>query len=166
MALSVDSLSTSYLSSLNSQAQASSTSAKIDRLTSSKNAAQGTTYEELEENMKTFESYLLEQTLKEVKDSLKEIRGDEDDEDPFMSQTKDMYMDQTLSMVAEQMVNQYGARITKDFTDQTARMLGIEIPDEKAANEAAGAAAAAEEDSDAEEPAEEAGEPADAESIS
>ncbi len=139
MALSVDSLSTTYLSSLNTQAKNTASSAKIDKLTKGTDSLQNTSYEELEGTMKTFESYLLEQTMKEVKESMKEIRGDDEDEDPFMSQTKDMYLDQTLSMVAEQMVDKYASRLTKDFTDQTARMYGIDIPDEKAKNEEADA---------------------------
>ncbi|MBQ7677975.1 MAG: hypothetical protein IJT32_07050, partial [Lachnospiraceae bacterium] len=90
MALSVDALTTNYMSAMGSQAA----SAKADRLKKSADGLQGATYEELEDTMKTFESYLLEQTLKEVKKSIKEIRGENNDEDPFMSQTTDMYMDQ------------------------------------------------------------------------
>ncbi len=141
MAVSMDPLSTSYLSSLNSQASNNSATAKVNELKKSANSMEGATYEEIEDTMKSFESYLLEQVMKEFKDSMKEIRGDDENEDAFVSQTTDMAFDQTLSVIAAQMVDQYAQRLTKDLTDQTARAYGIEIPGEEKAAAVSEAAA-------------------------
>ncbi|MBQ7677724.1 MAG: hypothetical protein IJT32_05765, partial [Lachnospiraceae bacterium] len=135
--------------------------AKAESIRKSAESLQGASYEEIEDTMKTFESYLLEQTLKEFRKSIKEIRGDNNDEDPFMSQTTDMYMDQMLGTISKHMVDAYGQRMTKDLTDQTARMYGIDIPGEesKKAQEAGAAGADAADATDtAEEVVEEAAE--------
>lgn len=128
MAVSVDALSTNYMSVMGSQ---TGSAAKAESIRKSAESLQGASYEEIEDTMKTFESYLLEQTLKEFRKSIKEIRGDNNDEDPFMSQTTDMYMDQMLGTISKHMVDAYGQRMTKDLTDQTARMYGIDIPGEE-----------------------------------
>ncbi len=131
MAVSMDPISTSYLNSLNSQAANNAAVAKVEALKNSSNSMEGATYEEIEDTMKSFESYLLEQVLKEVKESIKEIRGEDEDEDPFVSKTTDIAFEQTLSEIAEQMVDQYAKKLTKDLTDQTARAYGIDIPGEE-----------------------------------
>ena len=77
---------------------------------------------------------MLETVIKEFKKSLDEMKEDSDDQS--VSQMTDIYMDKTLSTIAEEMVSQYGQRITKDLADQMARNVGVEIPDEKKAEAA------------------------------
>ena len=79
--------------------------------------------EEVTEAVKSFEAFLLEQVIKEVKDSLSE---DDEDEDTTMSQYKDMYLDATISELANQMVDDYGGTLTEDLVNQVKRNYGIE----------------------------------------
>ncbi|MCR5143672.1 MAG: hypothetical protein K6B67_00020 [Lachnospiraceae bacterium] len=79
--------------------------------------------EEITEAVKSFETFLLEQVIKEVRDSLK---SDEDDEDPTMSQYKDIYMDATITELASKMVDDYAGTLTEDLVDQVKRNYGIE----------------------------------------
>ncbi len=91
------------------------------------------TYEEIEDASKQFEAYMLETVIKEFKKSLDAMK--EDSGDASVSQMTDVFMDQTIQSIAETMVSQYGQRLTKELTDQMARSVGVEIPDEKKAAE-------------------------------
>ena len=115
-----------YANNLSSSAY----SAQTDKLASMANGLnKDSSYEEMEGAAKKFEAYLLEQTIKEVKKSIDELKGEESDD--YASQTTSVFMDQTIQSIAETMVDQYGQRLTKELTDQMARNKGIEIPDEK-----------------------------------
>ena len=61
------------------------------------------TEEELTDAVKSFESYFVEQMLKEMKKSVDAINGDKD-KDPFVSSTVDYFMDSTIQTLAAQMV--------------------------------------------------------------
>ncbi len=112
-------------------ARSSSYSAEADNIKSMAGGInKDSTYEELEDAAKQFESYLLEQTIKEVKNSLDEIKGEEEEDEGYASQTRDIFLDQTIQNISSMMVNQYGQRMTKDLADQMARNMGIEIPDD------------------------------------
>ena len=122
-----------YVSGLNTSAY----SAQTDQLKSMAGGiSKDSSYEELENAAKQFESYLLEQTIKEAKKSIDELKGEEK-EDPYASQTTELFMDQTIQTIAATMVDQYAQRLTKDMADQMARNMGIEIPDETKSAEGA-----------------------------
>lgn len=117
-----------YVGGLNSNSSA----AQAERMKSKASGINSdSSYEDIEDAAKQFESYMLESVIKEFKKSLDEMKEDSDDQS--VSQMTDIYMDQTLSTIAEQMVSQYGQRLTKDLADQMARNVGVEIPDEKKA---------------------------------
>ncbi len=78
--------------------------------------------EEITEAVKSFETYLMEQVLKEMKDSL--VPEDED-EDSTISMYKDFFMDSAYNKVASQLVDQVGENITDDFVEQIMRNYGI-----------------------------------------
>lgn len=77
--------------------------------------------EEVTEAVKGFETYLMEQVLKEVKESF----VPKDDEDSSMSMYKDYFMDTAYTKVAEQLVDEVGGNITEDFVEQIMRNYGI-----------------------------------------
>ncbi len=79
--------------------------------------------EEIEDAVKDFETYMMEQVIKQVKESF--VSEEEDEEDSTISMYKDFYMDSAISEVASQLVDQIGGDITDDFVDQIMRNYGI-----------------------------------------
>ena len=76
--------------------------------------------DELKGVIKDFESYFVEQMLKQVKDTFTS-----EDEDSTMSQYKDLYMDQAIEMVADEVVDQVGENLTQQLYEQMRRNLNI-----------------------------------------
>ena len=77
--------------------------------------------EELTEAVESFESYMLEQVIKKMKDTIK-MDGDEDDSN---SQLTDYYMDSTISNLASTMVKEYGGNLTEQLVAQMKRNYGM-----------------------------------------
>ena len=77
--------------------------------------------EEITEAVKSFETYMMEQVLKEVKESFVK----DEDQDSTMSMYKDYFMDSAYTQVASQLVDQIGGNITDDFVEQIMRNYGI-----------------------------------------
>ena len=120
--MDIISLGNSYLENAISQNQFER---EQTRGTDAKNAASNlsseSTREELTEAAKSFESYFVEQILKEVKDSA-DIFGDMDSTN---SMTADFYLDSTIQTLARQLVDEYGDSFTEDLVDQMARNYGV-----------------------------------------
>ncbi len=81
--------------------------------------------EEVKEAVRSFESYFLEQVIKQQKESVKAFSDDED-KDLYASQIEDMYSDRAIQQIAESMVKQNFEGVTDKFTDQIMRNYGIE----------------------------------------
>ena len=81
--------------------------------------------EEVKEAVRSFESYFLEQVIKQQKESVKAF-SDNDDKDLYASQIEDMYSDRAIQQIAESMVKQNFEGVTDKFTDQIMRNYGIE----------------------------------------
>ena len=80
--------------------------------------------EDLEKAAKSFESYMAEQVIKEVKDTL----GDNsEEEDQTMSQYTDYYMDSTIQTMAGDLVDKYAGNFTDTMVEQMARNYGIDL---------------------------------------
>ena len=77
--------------------------------------------EEIEDAVKSFETFMLEKVIKQVKDS---FVGEEDTSDT-MGMYKDLYMDKAITEIASQLVDQIGGDVTDDFVDQIMRNYGI-----------------------------------------
>ncbi|WP_051524550.1 hypothetical protein [Pseudobutyrivibrio sp. MD2005] len=77
--------------------------------------------EEIEDAVKGFETFMMEQVIKQMKESLTE----EDEESSNISMYKDLYMDKAISEIASQLVDQIGGDVTDDFVDQIMRNYGI-----------------------------------------
>lgn len=83
-----------------------------------------TSEEELMQICKDFESYFVEEILKEVRENMK---ADEDeDEDPSLSTMTDFYMDTTIETIADQLVDEIGGSYTQQLFEQMKRNYGIE----------------------------------------
>lgn len=115
----------SSLSSLSySTAQTQAGSAAADSLSSAAGRLSSESSEdELKGVLKDFESYFVEQMLKEVKKSL---TSEDEEGDSIMSQYKDMYMDQAIELVADQLVDDMGESVTQQLYEQMKRNYNIQ----------------------------------------
>lgn len=94
--------------------------------------------EEIENAVKDFETYMMEQVIKELKDT---FTSEDEEEDNTMDMYKDLFMDQAINKIATQLVDQIGGDVTDDFVEQIMRNYGISgttgAPAEKAEQDAA-----------------------------
>lgn len=77
--------------------------------------------EEIEDAVKDFETYMMEQVIKEVKDS---FTMEEESKDS-MGMYKDLYLDSAITEIASKLVDDLGGSITDDFVEQIMRNYGI-----------------------------------------
>jgi flagellar protein FlgJ len=82
------------------------------------------TEEELTDAVKSFESYFVEQVLKEMEKSAKMLSDDEDD-NSSMSMMKDIHMDGMYQQMASTLVDKAGSRFTESMVNQMKRTYGI-----------------------------------------
>ena len=124
MAVSTD-YSSSYLSVMNQQAQNLTDSKKTGDITrQAESLGKGSSTEDLKSAMKSFESYFVEQMIKEVKKTNDALKPD-DDTDGWAGQMSDMYMDSTSSTLASQIVDKYGDNFTDEMVDHMKLEYGI-----------------------------------------
>lgn len=104
-------------------AQSNVTSAAANSLTGSLNKlSKDSTEEELKGVLKDFESYFVEQVIKQMKDTL----TDEKEGDAGMSQYKDLYLDKAIELVSDKIVDQVGENFTQQLYEQMKRNYNIE----------------------------------------
>lgn len=133
MSISIGS-SDPYISAMTNQANTNSAANRADRINSSvKNLSSSSTKAELEEAVKSFEQYFVEQMLKQFKESSKVFSGGTTGDG-----LTDYYMDFAISEVASNMIDQYGGRLTQDFVAQIQRNYGIVEPVEESVNDSEG----------------------------
>lgn len=124
MAVSTD-YSSSYLSVMNQQAQNLTDSKKTGDITrQAESLGKGSSTEDLKSAIKSFESYFVEQMIKEVKKTNDALKPD-DDTDGWAGQMSDMYMDSTISTLASQIVDKYGDNFTDEMVDHMKLEYGI-----------------------------------------
>ena len=101
----------------------SANSAKADSLKNSVNGlSSNSTDEELMEVLKDFESYFMEQIIKQMKETF----TDEDEESSMASQYTDTFMDYAIEEVADQLVDDIGGNMTQQLFEQMKRNYNIE----------------------------------------
>ncbi len=106
---------------LNSQAVNDRSAEAASKVSNSiSNVGANSTDEELTEAVESFESYMLEQVIKQVKKSVKP-----EDENSSTSQMTEFYMDSTIQSLASTMVKEYGGTLTQDLVNQMKRNYGI-----------------------------------------
>ena len=101
--------------------------AKTDSL---KNSVHGlssnSTDEELMEVLKDFESYFIEQMIKQMKETF----TDEDEESSMASQYTDTFMDYAIEDVADMLLEEVGGTMTQQLFEQMKRNYNIPVVDE------------------------------------
>ena len=107
------------ISAVSTLANSNNTSAVADKLKKNgkKRASDST-----EDELKDFESYFVEQVIKEMKDSMT-LKSD--DEDSSMSQYKDMFMDTVIEQMSDTIVEKSGENITQQLYEQMKRNYNI-----------------------------------------
>ena len=117
---------------LNQTASNSATSGKADSI---KNSAVGltssSTEEEMLEVLKDFESYFLEQIIKEVKETF----TNDDEKSSMASQYTDTFMDYAIEDIADVLLDEVGGGLTQQLFEQMKR--NYSIPTVDATTEAA-----------------------------
>lgn len=116
-------ISGAYLDNIRQQANISNKSNAASSLNKATNGlSKDSTKEELTEAVKSFESYFVEEMLKNVKESMTTFGGDSSS---VASQYTDYFMDFAISDVARNIVDRYGNRLTEDLVSQMQRNYGI-----------------------------------------
>ena len=108
------------ISAVSTLANSNNTSAVADKLKN--NVKNLSTEDELKSTLKDFESYFVEQVIKEMKDSMT-LKSD--DEDSSMSQYKDMFMDTVIEQMSDTIVEKSGENITQQLYEQMKRNYNI-----------------------------------------
>ena len=116
--ISMDSISSLIDTSKNTAAanQASSLQSSLNSISSDSSE------DELLQVCKDFESYFVEEVLKEIKESLTD---ESDEEDSSTSTLKDYYMDNVIELVADQVVDEVGTNFTQQLYEQMKRNYNI-----------------------------------------
>ena len=117
MSFSIDGIS-SLVSNAQNSAAAGSASALKNSISS---VSSGSSEEELLSVCKDFESYFVEEVLKEVKENLISD-DDEDNSNDYVN----MFQDSTIELVADEIVDQVGENYTQQLYEQMKRNYGIE----------------------------------------
>ncbi|MCD7708492.1 MAG: hypothetical protein LUI02_01300 [Clostridiales bacterium] len=114
---------TSSISSLTySSAQSSVDDAAATSVTSSLSGlSSDSSEEEMKAAIKTFESYFVEQIIKETEEAM--TLKDDDDEDSTMSQYKELFGDQVVQIMADEIVDDMGDTLTQQLYEQMCRNL-------------------------------------------
>ena len=111
------------------QSENSKAAANADKVTGKVGGiSKDSSREEVKDAVRSFESYFLEQVIKQQKESVKAFSDDEE-KDIYASQIEDMYSEQAIQKIAESMVKQNFEGMTDKFTDQIMRNYGIEDGD-------------------------------------
>lgn len=115
------------ISSLVSNAQNSAAAGSASAL---KNSISGVSSDSSEEELlsvcKDFESYFVEEVLKEVKENLISDDDEDKDKDSSLSTLTDFHMDSTIELLADEIVDQVGENYTQQLYEQMKRNYGIE----------------------------------------
>lgn len=100
--------------------------AAANNAASLQNSLQGissdSTEEELLQACKDFESYFVEEILKEVKENL----TDDEEEDSSISTLTDFHMDSVIELMADELVDEVGMNFTQQLYEQMKRNYNIE----------------------------------------
>lgn len=108
-------------------ATTSANTAKTDSLTNSVNGlSSNSTDEELMEVLKDFESYFIEQMIKQMKETF----TDDEDESSVASQYTDTFMDYAIEDVADMLLEEVGGSMTQQLFEQMKRNYNIPTVEE------------------------------------
>ena len=129
MAISIDPYAGGMMSAGNTRNTNQNAQAEKLSKTASSLGSQSTE-EELVEATKSFETYFVEQILKELKKSLDDMNPEDENKDMAAGQMSDFHMDSTISKMAEELVDQFGGNFTDTLVDHMKLTYGIKDSDE------------------------------------
>ena len=105
------------ISAVSTLANSNNTSAVADKLKNNvKNLSSDSTEDELKSTLKDFESYFVEQVIKEMKDSMT-LKSDDED--------SSMFMDTVIEQMSDTIVEKSGENITQQLYEQMKRNYNI-----------------------------------------
>ena len=105
----------------------SASSAKTDSLKNSVNGlSSNSSDEELMEVLKDFESYFVEQMIKQMKETF----TDDDEESSVASQYTDTFMDYAIEDIADMLLEEVGGNMTQQLFEQMKRNYNIPTVDD------------------------------------
>ena len=117
MSIGINDSMYSYLTQTASSANSSAAAGAVNN--SIQGLDQNSSEEEMKQAIKDFESYFVEQILKNVQESL---AGDEDSSN---SQLTEYFMGQVNEQIADKITDQVGDRLTQTLYEQMCRNYGI-----------------------------------------
>ncbi len=117
MSISLDSM----VSLVDNNATANNNANKIQNSLSG--VSSNSTEDELLQVCKDFESYFVEEIIKEIKENL---TTEEDEDDSSLSTMTDYNMDFAVQEIAEKVVDEVGTNFTQQLYEQMKRNYGIE----------------------------------------
>ena len=135
MSISINDSMYSYLTQTAKNANNSASAGAVNSAIGSIN--ENSSEEEMKQAIKDFESYFVEQILKNVQESLKS------DEDSSNAQLTEFFMGQVGEKLADQIVDQVGNRMTQTLYEQMCRNYSIPQASETEADTTDAAATAA-----------------------
>lgn len=135
MSISINDSMYSYLTQTAQNANNSASAGAVNQSISGIN--ENSSEEEMKQAIKDFESYFVEQILKNVQESLKS------DEDSSNAQLTEFFMGQVGEKLADQIVDQVGNRMTQTLYEQMCRNYSIPQASETEADTTDAAATAA-----------------------
>lgn len=121
----ISNISNLYNSNMINQNAAKVQSSKLTNKVS--NLSQNSTEEELTEAVKSFESYFVEQVMKEMEKSAK--MWNDDDKNDSTSQLVDLNMDSVYQDMASKFVDKVGGRFTESLVKHMKLTYGIKDSD-------------------------------------
>lgn len=135
MSISINDNMYNYLTQTAQNANSSASAGAVNSAVNNINA--NSSEEEMKQAIKDFESYFVEQILKNVQESLKS------EEDSTNAQLTEFFMGQVGEQLADQIVDQVGNRMTQTLYEQMCRNYSIPQAQQATADmaEAVGAAA-------------------------
>lgn len=117
MSISINDNMYNYLTQTAQNANNSASAGVVNNKISS--ISENSSEEEMKQAIKDFESYFVEQILKNVQESLK------DDEDSSNAQLTEFFMGQVGEQLADKIVDQSGNRLTQTLYEQMCRNYNI-----------------------------------------
>ncbi len=132
MSMDVTGITSMLNQTASTNATTSANTAKADSLKSSVSGlSSDSTEEELLEVLKDFESYFIEQMIKQMKETF----TDEDEESSMASQYTDTFMDYAIEDVADMLLEEVGGSMTQQLFEQMKRNYNIPTVKETATDE-------------------------------
>ena len=121
------SMAINSITSMLNQGTTTNTTQKTDSLKNSVGSlSSNSTEDELKAVLKDFESYFLEEVIKQVKET---FSHEDEEESSTISQYSDMFMDTAIEQIADVLLDEIGGGMTQQLYEQMKRNYNIPTVD-------------------------------------